>query len=283
MAKAARRIEDLTIIAQRVAEGHEELRAPVVSRDEVGTLADSFNRMLDRLAQSRALAADMEKKAAWRELARVLAHEIKNPLTPIQLSVQQLADTYKGDDDTFARTLATTREIVNEEVDTLRRLTREFSEFARAPQIEPEENTILELLRELEQFYAGRVELHVSQDPGLSVFDREKVKRALINLVDNALSVSPEHDPVRMSLAGESGRIVIEVEDNGPGITSDRREKVFEPYFTTKRSGVGLGLPIVRTTAEQHGGYVEALDALHLKGARFRFVLPRRPPEDLSS
>ncbi|MBD3165001.1 histidine kinase, partial [bacterium] len=251
--------------------------------DEIAVLADSFNRMLDRLAKSRALAADMEKKAAWRELARVLAHEIKNPLTPIQLSVQQLADSYTGEDERFAKTLATTKEIVNEEVDTLRKLTREFSEFARAPRIEPEENSVEELVHELEQFYAGRLEVTIIESIPVLVFDREKVKRALINLVENALSMTTTDESVLLTVMREDETIVLDIEDDGPGVPQDQREKVFEPYYTTRRSGVGLGLPIVRTTAEQHGGRVSCLEGQHRKGARFRFTLPMHPPEPLSS
>ncbi|MFH0883849.1 MAG: HAMP domain-containing sensor histidine kinase [bacterium] len=270
---ATRRIERLADVMDAVGEGS-DLRARVEGGGEVRRLASAFNLMIDRLEQSRRRAADMEKMAGWRELARVLAHEIKNPLTPIQLSVQQITDSYDGSDERYARLLQTTREIVNEEVESLRRLVREFSDFARAPQLDTAPCPPARIVEELSGLYPGRVEcVLLAGDMEIPV-DREKLKRALINLVENAFQASGENVPVRISLAQVNDSLRFIVEDNGPGVPDQDRQSIFEPYRTTKSSGIGLGLPIVRSVAQQHGGdaWVERSEALG--GAKFVLEIP---------
>ncbi len=273
--RATRRIEQLTETAVQVSEGNEEVRTVVKGNDEIGQLAAGFNQMLDRLQRSRKTAADMEKKAAWRGLARVLAHEIKNPLTPIQLSVQQLSDSYQGDDEQFASTLATTREIVDEEVESLRKLVREFSSFARAPRIDPAEEDPADLLADLQSLYGSKLAAVSELPESTYCFDREKIKRALINLLDNAFAASGKEATVELRALDEEECLVFEVEDNGPGVPDAQCEKIFEPDFTTKRSGMGIGLPVVRTTATQHGGDVICLRGSKLGGALFRLHIQR--------
>ncbi len=273
---ATKRIEQLTDTAVEVAEGHENIRSEVHGTDEIGQLAASFNQMLDRLDESRKTAADMEKKAAWRGLARILAHEIKNPLTPIQLSVQQLADSYHGDDEQYASTLATTREIVDEEVESLRKLVREFSSFARAPKIDPTEEDPAELVSDLQSLYgtALKTSATVAASPPCK-FDREKIKRALINLIDNGMAAAGSNPQLELRVKEEREFLVFEVEDNGPGVPDDKCDKIFEPDFTTKRTGMGIGLPVVRTTASQHGGTVTCHKGEILGGALFRLMIKR--------
>lgn len=269
-----RQVEDLTGVAQQVREGHEELRASTTGSGEVARLAVTFNLMLDRLHESRRKAAEMEKMAAWRELARVLAHEIKNPLTPIQLSVQQLCDSYEGDDDRYARLAATTREIVDEEIESLRKLTREFSDFARAPRPNFDLASPEALARDIASLYRESAESDLDTLPGEFYLDREKLKRAVINLLDNAIAAAGGEGTVRFSLKADSGSFRYVVEDSGPGVPDDQRERVFEPYFTTKSNGVGLGLPLVKTTCEQHGGGVTLDRSPELGGARFTLTVP---------
>lgn len=273
---ATRAIEELTRVAEAVREGDEDRRAYITSYGEIGKLATTFNLMLNRLDESRRKAAEMEKMAAWRELARVLAHEIKNPLTPIQLSVQQLSDSYRGEDDKFGSMLATTREIVDEEIESLRQLTREFSEFARAPQLTPADMTPSSLLKDLASLYGDRLQA-VSNEAEFTVFwDREKLKRALINLLDNGLAAAGVDGTMRLTYLHENQCSTFVVEDSGPGVPADQVSKIFEPYFTTKRTGVGLGLPIVRTTCEQHGGSIALDRSEELGGARFTIRVPDR-------
>ncbi|MCB2210744.1 HAMP domain-containing protein [bacterium] len=282
-----RRITALTEVAESIRTGNEDVRADESGGAETERLARTFNLMLERLVASRVHAAEMEKRAAWRELAPVLAHEIKNPLTPIQLSVQQVAESYTGDDDRFAKTLRTTREIVDEEVERLRNLVRDFGDFARAPAPNPETVNITEFVDDLAGLYGDRVEV-VSDCDGIVEFDREQVRRALVNLLDNACSAAEEAAStrddnaasedttglrVRFSCERDGSELRFIIEDNGPGVSDDQRESIFEPYVTTKSNGIGLGLPVVKNTAEQHGGRVWVEPSDDLGGARFVFEI----------
>lgn len=271
-----RRIEELARVMERVGEGEEELRAREGGGGEVARLAATFNLMIYRLETSRKRASEMERMAAWRELARVLAHEIKNPLTPIQLSVQQITDEYQGGDERYIKLLETTREIVNEEIESLRKLVREFSDFARAPQLELTLASPVELAHDLSSFYGGRVRLIVTEEPQECLIDREKIKRALINLLDNALHAAGEEGEVCLCLGVAGETVVFTVEDNGPGVPPEKRDEVFEPYVTSKRTGVGLGLPVVRSVAREHGGDVTLDESETLGGARFTLTVPIR-------
>ncbi|MBS1261019.1 MAG: Sensor protein ZraS [Calditrichaeota bacterium] len=269
-----RRIHRLTEVAESIRTGNERIRAEETGGGETRRLARTFNLMLDRLDNSRRHAAEMEKRAAWRELAPVLAHEIKNPLTPIQLSVQQLADSYSGGDERFARTLADAREIVNEEVERLRALVRDFGDFARAPSPEPETVPLAEFMQDLAGLYGERVEVSGPPDAVTAFFDREKIRRALVNLIENSLAATAGAGRVRVSCTLDEGQLRFVVEDDGPGIADDKLDMIFEPYFTTKSNGIGLGLPVVRSTVEQHGGSVAADRSRELGGARFTLALP---------
>jgi len=277
---ATRRIDNLIGIAEAVRSGDENARSLDKKGGEIGQLATTFNLMVDRLARSRRKAAEMEKMAAWRETARVLAHEIKNPLTPIQLSVQQISDSYTGDDELFARNLATTREIVDEEIESLRKLVREFSEFARAPKLELEEIRPIVVINDIISLYGDRLTSKINDSGNSFYLDREKLKRALINLLDNALAATGEESNIQLLFTEKEHLIEIVIEDNGTGVPDDEKETVFEPYYTTKSTGVGLGLPIVKTTIDQHGGEILLDDSESLGGARFTIKIPYSYPSE---
>ena len=268
-----RKIERLADVMDAVGEGSDQ-RARIEGGGEVRRLASTFNLMIDRLEQSRKKAADMEKMAGWRELARVLAHEIKNPLTPIQLSVQQISDSYHGDDEQFAKLLQTTREIVDEEVESLRTLVREFSDFARAPMLDPQPCSPVRIVEELAGLYPDRLDTVVQAEDREIPLDREKLRRALINLVENGYQAAGESGNVRLTLSHSGDLLQFTVEDNGPGVPLDKRESIFEPYITTKSSGIGLGLPVVRNVAQQHGGDAWVETSEELGGARFILAIP---------
>jgi len=271
---ATKRIENLSKVAESVRSGDESARSTDVKGGEIGHLANTFNLMVDRLSESRKKAAEMEKMAGWRELARVLAHEIKNPLTPIQLSVQQISDSYTGDDDKFARNLAVTREIVDEEVESLRKLVKEFGEFARAPKLELELSSPFKMIKDISSLYGSSIGNDIIEDNKNTLIDSEKLKRAIINLLDNALAAAGKNGSILLSYSMNESSFSIVVDDSGPGIDEEKREKIFEPYFTTKKTGVGLGLPIVKTTCEQHGGTISIEKSSLLGGARFLIEIP---------
>ncbi len=208
--RIARPVEALAIAARRVGAGDLETRVTVPGSGEVGALVDSFNAMVEDLAAHREERARLERLAAWRDLARKLAHEIKNPLTPIQLAVHQATDRAAargGEDASVAREC---REIVDEEIDRLRRLVREFSEFARLPTPELVDADLAALLRDVARLYGeDRVTVVAAAVPLRARFDAAEMRRALVNLIDNALAAcrdagAPERVEIRASTTGRS-------------------------------------------------------------------------------
>ncbi|MFH1278222.1 MAG: ATP-binding protein [Candidatus Eisenbacteria bacterium] len=275
--RMARPLEGLVASTKRVAAGDLETRVAVTGQGETRDLEEAFNRMVERLGGQRAELARLERKAAWRDLARALAHEIKNPLTPIQLAVQEMRDRYGGDDETYETFLAEAAAIVDEEVENLRRLTREFSEFARLPEPKPERGDLRDVLGEVVRLYGeDKVALESPHGRVEALFDGEEIRRALINLVDNGLAACREAErPERVVIRARGNRTGAEIAviDEGAGIDAGDRERIFEPNFTTKRGGMGLGLAIVEGIVAAHRGAVE-LESAPGKGTTFTIHLP---------
>jgi nitrogen fixation/metabolism regulation signal transduction histidine kinase len=300
-----RRINRLAVAIDLVAEGDLTVRVPVTGSDELTDLARTFNRMLAEMETSRARIEFLQRIGAWQQMAQRLAHEIKNPLTPIQLAVQECHKKYAGDDPRFRALLDTTLEIVEEEVGTLRRLVGDFSSFARLPHAELREANLQEFLRdcseqlvhlELEGEAAlgeaarelqGAQEVDVTwrlpSEPLRAEIDKQMLRRVLVNLVRNGTQAIRDarkgdarapHGHVVVSARPDGDGAAIIVEDDGPGIPADRRERVFDPYFTTKTDGTGLGLAIVKKIVVEHGGTVHVGASEELGGAAFVVRLP---------
>ncbi len=295
------RLGELASAAQQVGAGNLAIRVNDAGNDELAALSRAFNRMLSEVEASRARIEYLQRVSAWQGMARRLAHEIKNPLTPIQLGVQEIHRRYQGSDEQFRDLLDTTLEIVEDEVGTLRRLVSEFSDFARLPQAHLQDADLAEFLGE-QRRQIERADPHeTSSSEELSVIrlsgsrpsfewqlgnapaevavDRQMLRRVLLNLIQNAadaLSDARTPDPkIKVTLSRQGEFFVVDVEDNGPGIPPVMREVVFDPYVTTKHSGTGLGLAIVKKIAIEHGGDVTA-EKSPLGGARLRLTLPAR-------
>lgn len=290
------RLGELADATKRVGAGDLSIRVPEDGADEIADLAGAFNRMLGEVEASRARIEYLQRIGAWQEMARRLAHEIKNPLTPIQLAVQEVHRRYGGEDDKFRRLLDTTLEIVEDEVGTLRRLVSEFSSFARLPQAELEREDLADFLRDQrerislldEETESGElpravlprgVELsfELLEDAAPVYLDRQMFRRALLNLVRNAgqaiAGTGRESGRVRVTLERDGDYLVLDVDDDGPGIPEEMRHTIFDPYVTTKTDGTGLGLAIVKKIVVEHGGSIAASES-SLKGARIRVRLP---------
>ena len=255
-----------------------------------------------RMQQSRARIEYLQHIGAWQEMAQRLAHEIKNPLTPIQLAVQECHRKYAGEDGRFRALLDTTLEIVEEEVGTLRRLVGNFSSFARLPHSELTEESLRDFLRECSE-QLGHLGAERSEDaddvvvahdvevrwelPTESMpvaIDRQMLRRVLVNLVRNAVEAVRDGRPaatdgaprghvvVRAAPTSESVSIV--VEDDGPGVPDEARERIFDPYFTTKADGTGLGLAIVKKIVVEHNGSITVTRSASLGGAALVLALP---------
>jgi nitrogen fixation/metabolism regulation signal transduction histidine kinase len=268
-------LSTLVEATEQVASGKWQHRIDIKQKDEIGELATAFNHMVENLDAQQQQVIALEKMAAWREIARVLAHEIKNPLTPIQLMAQQMRDEYRGDDEKYRQTLEESNRIINEEIQNLRQLVREFSDFARMPELQLQAGQINDLLQEVSRLYAqAPLTLSCVANLPLVNFDWDYLRRALVNLLDNAVDAVRDGGSIQLSSrALDDNSIEIVVADTGKGILSENLNRIFEPYFSTKKSGMGLGLPIVKRIIEQHGGSVTVESALG-KGTRFAMKLP---------
>ena len=289
------RIAALADATQQVGAGNLKIRVLERGKDEITDLASTFNRMVSEVEASRASIEYLQRIGAWQEMARRLAHEIKNPLTPIQLAVQEIHRRYPGDDLRYSQLLDTTLEIVEDEVGTLRRLVSEFSGFARLPQATLKAADLAEFLREQErrilmledegddedvQGLIGPEKLTVEIPEGSApvYMDRQMFRRALFILVRNAAQAiaeqaRDERGQVRIRLSRDVDYWVLDIDDDGPGVPETRRETIFDPYVTHKADGTGLGLAIVKKIIVEHGGSI-IVDASDLGGARMRIRLP---------
>jgi nitrogen fixation/metabolism regulation signal transduction histidine kinase len=263
----------------RVAGGDLSTRVSVEHGGHLGRLLGRFNQMVERLDRQREELVRLEKLAAWRNIARRLAHEIKNPLTPIQLAAQQMRDAYPGDDPEYRRMLDDGAGIVEDEVRSLRALVREFSEFARLPQPQPRETAVRDLLDDLVALYgAEKIAVTPALEEGLTAWcDPDEVHRVLINLVGNALHAQGEAgrgEPIEVGAhRGPAAFVSIEVRDRGPGVKPGDRSRVFAPDYSTKTQGMGLGLAIVEEIVRAHGGEIRIDDQARKKrcsASRFR-------------
>ena len=301
-----RRINRLANAINLVAAGDLTVRVPVTGSDEITELARVFNRMLIEMQQSRARIEYLQRIGAWQEMAQRLAHEIKNPLTPIQLAVQECHRKYAGDNTKYRSLLDTTLEIVEEEVGTLRRLVGNFSSFARLPQAELRESDLRDFLRECSDTLTHLEDPSLGMDSGEAeplaadnvevtwqvpdarlpaAIDRQMLRRVLVNLVRNGVQAIRDAGDRRGGGEGARGHVLVSalaegdgaaiaVEDDGPGVTEETRERVFDPYFTTKVDGTGLGLAIVKKIVVEHGGSIDVSRSEKLGGARFVVHLP---------
>ena len=284
-----RRVTLLAQATSRVGAGDLTASVPDDDSDEVGDLSRAFNAMVRDMRESRERIEYLSRIGAWQEFARRLAHEIKNPLTPIQLAVQEIHRTYKGDDARYRRLLEEGRAIVEEEIATLRTLVSEFSEFARLPEAHLSPADLGVFVREavdapfgpedsLDE-EAAKIAVRAEVESGaLPVrIDPMLLKRCLDNLIRNAaqaLRNDPRENPRIVVAARAVGdRAVLEVRDNGPGIDPDVRERVFDPYYTTKSDGTGLGLAIVKKIVLEHGGDIVCTQAPE-GGAALQIWLP---------
>ncbi len=282
----ARDLDSLLQGSLAAARGNLEHRVPVRSKDEMGEVANAFNFMMEDLRASKERLVIAERIAAWQDIARRLAHEIKNPLTPIQMAMDTLRKTWRKKHPSFDEIIEESTSTVLEEVDRLKRIVTEFSDFARMPKPELSRVDVNEAITASLSLYQGAAPIEIRPSPGLPQIDADKrqLSQVLLNLVENARdAIAQRTDPDNgkitvLTRAGEAGdRVELIVEDNGPGVPADRKDKVFSPYFTTKehKGGTGLGLAIVHRIVSDHGGRISLTNVLG-GGARFTVELPLR-------
>ncbi|PEN14535.1 histidine kinase [Longibacter salinarum] len=291
----ARPIAQLREGLEAVGEGRFARALPVNTRDEIGDLVRTFNEMREQLRESRRKLAKQERELAWREMARQVAHEIKNPLTPMKLSIQHLRRAYKrehlSDDSTsndggFAQMFERITGTLIEQIEALARIANEFSSFARLPTRVPEPLDLNEVIREATRLMREEdndvdLILDLHHAPLVVEADREELRRIFINLIKNAIQAIPQHREGEIVLStlptqGEGDAlpsVKCTIEDNGTGIPESLRDKIFQPNFSTKTSGTGLGLAIARKSIEELDGQID-FSTVEGEGTTFRIRLP---------
>jgi two-component system nitrogen regulation sensor histidine kinase NtrY len=255
-------VEELARAAREVASGNLNTQVSVHTNDELGVLADAFNRMTHDLIENRERLVQAERVAAWRELARRLAHELKNPLFPLQLTVENLLRSREQSPLEFEETFRESASTLLSEIANLKSIIHRFSEFSKMPQPQLREVSLREVISGVAHVYEAQFEqMNIvcrtqSADLKPVSADPELLHRAVSNLVLNAIDAMPQGGTLTLRTSRNDDTAVIEVADTGRGLTSEERERLFTPYYTSKSHGTGLGLAIVQSIVSDHGGRI---------------------------
>jgi len=280
--RVTRPLRQLASSVREVSGGKWETRAAIESRDEVGQLAQDFNRMTEQLVEQRDRMIQAERVAAWRELARRLAHELKNPLFPLQITIENLQRARQVSPEQFDEVFRESTSTLLAELDHLKTIVGRFSDFAKmpAPQVEPVNlnQIVSEVVKLFEAHISApgrpRVEtaLHLAENLSLVSADPDQIRRALRNLVLNALDAMANGGALTIRTQNLDGKVALEVSDSGEGLTPEECERLFTPYYTTKQHGTGLGLAIVQSVVSDHKGTI-SVQSEPGKGTTFRIEL----------
>ena len=261
-ARVTKPVEQLADAAQKVAAGNWDTQVAAMSTDEIGKLADSFNRMTHELIDQRERLVQAERVAAWRELARRLAHELKNPLFPLQLTVENLLRSREQDQQQFDETFRESATTLLAEIANLKSIIGRFSEFSQMPQPHFQNVQLNDLIENVARTYRAqcdkiavvcRLELAAARPVAA---DPELLHRAISNLVLNAIEAMPQGGTLTLRTREDKATARIEVSDTGSGLAPEESARLFTPYFTSKPHGTGLGLAIVQSIVSDHGGRI---------------------------
>jgi len=278
-ARVTRPVRQLAASAGRVAAGDWGATVEVASADEIGKLAGAFNRMTHELVEQRQRLVQAERVAAWRELARRLAHELKNPLFPLQITVENMQRAREKYPEQFDEVFREGTSTLLAELSNLKQIIGRFSDFAKMPAPEMQPVDLNRLVAETLRLFEGQLEqahiaaiLDLARDLRAVPADAEQMARALRNLILNAIDAMPKGGTLTIRTSALDGRTRLEVSDTGQGLTPEECERLFTPYYTTKTHGTGLGLAIVQSVVSDHGGHI-SVESEPGKGARFRIDL----------
>ncbi len=242
---------------------------------ELRDLKKSFNIMSEELELTQQKLLASEKELLWKDLSRILAHEIKNPLTPIKLSLERLEEKYITDREAFTSYFPSALEVINHEIENLLAISRSFSDFARP--VEPDKVIFAPAVQinEIIAGYEGRFEISTEMDVNAHIcFDRNHFYQIFTNLLQNALDACTEEGCVQIKLSSKIGRVVLVIEDKGSGIAEEDLPRIFDPYFTKKQNGTGLGLSVVKKLVTANAGDIW-VDSTVGEGTKFIITLER--------
>jgi nitrogen fixation/metabolism regulation signal transduction histidine kinase len=286
-------IEQLAHAAEEVAGGNWDTRVPERGHDEISVLARSFNHMTSELVGQRDRLVQTERVAAWRELARRLAHELKNPLFPLQLTVENLIRARELPVDEFDEVFRESTRTLGMEIANLKTIIGRFSDFSRMPKPQLERIDAGEAVTRVAHLYLGlgnyeqgssdgqqsmgqkiKYSVKIPTSPLFIDADPELLHRALSNLVLNAMDAMPDGGTITLSAEPKGEMVELRVADTGEGLTPEECERLFTPYYTTKQHGTGLGLAIVQSVVADHDGAI-AVESRTGGGATFVITLPK--------
>jgi two-component system, NtrC family, nitrogen regulation sensor histidine kinase NtrY len=286
-ARITRPIEELAEGAREVAAGHWDTRIDLTGRDETGQLATAFNNMTQTLATQRERLVQTERVAAWRELARRLAHELRNPLFPLQITVENMQRARQLGPDQFLEVFTESTATLKAELANLNSIVNRFSDFSKMPPPEFSRLDINEAIRRAVRLFEPQ--FHEVGKPNIVTeyflkenlteidADPDLLHKAFQNLVLNALDAMPAGGTLTFRTAESQSGVRIEVADTGKGLTPEECSRLFTPYYTTKQQGTGLGLAIVQSVVSDHRGTI-SVSSEEGHGTTFRIELPRRHP-----
>ena len=282
-ARVTRPVVQLAHAAQDVAAGNWDTRVEIPGDDEVAQLAESFNRMTSELLAQKERLVQTERVAAWRELARRLAHELKNPLFPLQLTVENLMRARTQSPEQFDEVFHESSATLLAEISNLKTIIGRFSEFSKMPHPQLQAMEMNEIVRGVVKLYQAQLqapgrapiacELELDEHVGTIAADPDLLHRALSNLVLNAMDAMPDGGTLTLRTRRADGKVIVEVADTGSGLTPEECERIFTPYYTSKQHGTGLGLAIVQSVVSDHGGRI-GVQSEPGRGTTFVIELP---------
>lgn len=242
----------------RLTESNEKIILNKAS-SEIEILVEAYNNMIDELGESAAKLAKSEREQAWREMAKQVAHEIKNPLTPMRLTVQSFERTFNSSDDKAKDKLKEFSQTLIQQIDVMSSIASAFSDFAKMPIQKKEQIEIISVIKfALDIFSEEYIKYHPEEEELYANLDKTQLIRVITNLVKNAIQATEnqENPIVEVKVSSEEKNLIISVSDNGKGISEDLKELIFEPKFTTKTSGMGLGLAMIKNIIEAYDGSI---------------------------
>jgi two-component system, NtrC family, nitrogen regulation sensor histidine kinase NtrY len=244
---------------------------------EIEILVEAYNNMIDELGESAAKLAKSEREQAWREMAKQVAHEIKNPLTPMRLTVQSFERTFNSSDDKAKDKLKEFSQTLIQQIDVMSSIASAFSDFAKMPIQKKEQIEIISVIKfALDIFSEEYIKYHPEEEELYANLDKTQLIRVITNLVKNAIQATEnqENPIVEVKVSSEEKNLIISVSDNGKGISEDLKELIFEPKFTTKTSGMGLGLAMIKNIIEAYDGSI-SFSSKEGIGTVFKVVLTK--------
>lgn len=245
---------------------------------EIYTLVSAYNSMIDELEESAVKLAKSEREQAWREMAKQVAHEIKNPLTPMRLTVQSFQRRFDANDPKIYDKINEFSKTLIQQIDTMSAIASAFSNFAKMPVQNKEELNVVDVVKHaLDIFTEDYISFFPENNEIIAQLDKSQLIRVVTNLVKNATQALEEVEvpKIEVTVSEEKDKVVILVADNGRGILEEDKDKIFEPKFTTKSSGMGLGLPMVKNIIETYNGAITFTSEKE-KGTVFKIILPKK-------